>query len=245
MLTEKLMRLTVAGGSEWVMMLLLALSVVSVAIIIERGFFFRAKRRALDSVDQTLSPLILRGDAEALRRAVADGSEPVLQAAVGGYDAPGRDRSATEKIVASVLGRQRVSLERRLTFLGTLGNNAPFIGLFGTVLGIIRAFHDLSLETKGNTGAVMAGISEALVATAVGLFVAIPAVLAYNYFQRQLDRTLSITESLAQQIVAGLPLGESGGKEDRSTGESAPKRSAGSRASEPGQKGAEPAAGGA
>jgi biopolymer transport protein ExbB len=91
--------------------------------------------------------------------------------------------------------------------LGTLGNNAPFIGLFGTVLGIIRAFADLAVANKAGTntaGTVMAGISEALVATAVGLFVAIPAVLAYNIFQRLLKRVIGRSSALGNAIASGL-----------------------------------------
>ncbi len=210
MITDRLMHIVVAGGSEWVMLLLLGLSVISIAVVIERGLFLRRRRGALDRIDTALTPLIQREDAAKLRESLAREHEPVLQAAVAGYDRTPRDRSATEKIVASELGRERMRLERRLAFLGTLGNNAPFIGLFGTVLGIIRAFRDLSLESQANTSAVMAGISEALVATAVGLFVALPAVLFYNFFQRQVDRVLSLTESLAQGILAGLP--EHGGR---------------------------------
>lgn len=203
MLTTRLMHLTVAGGSEWVMVLLLALSVVSIAVMIERAFFFRRRRLRLDDVDRRLSPLLASEASIALREAISESGEPALQAAAEGAER--LDRDGAEKMVASVLTRERIRLERRLTFLGTLGNNAPFVGLFGTVLGIIRAFRDLSLDAKGGSGAVMAGISEALVATAVGLFVAIPAVIAFNTFQRQVDRTLSITEALAQAILARMP----------------------------------------
>jgi biopolymer transport protein ExbB/TolQ len=205
MLTEKLMHLTVAAGSEWVMVLLLVLSVVSIAIIVERTLFFRGRRRRLDRLDQVLSPLINNGDLKQLREALNNQDEPALQAALAGSARTDQDREAAEKIVASALTRERLRLEQRLAILGTLGNNAPFIGLFGTVLGIIRAFRDLSLETQANTSAVMAGISEALIATAIGLFVALPAVMFYNYFQKQVDRTLSITESLSLGILAGIP----------------------------------------
>jgi biopolymer transport protein ExbB len=204
MITDRLMHIVVAGGSEWVMVLLLLLSVVSIAIVVERGLYLRRRRTALDRLDTALSPLIRREEVPRMREALAREQEPVLAAAVAGFERSPRDRAATEKIVASELGRERLRLERRLAFLGTLGNNAPFIGLFGTVLGIIRAFRDLSLESQANTSAVMSGISEALVATAVGLFVALPAVLFYNYFQRQVDRVLSITEALVQGILAGL-----------------------------------------
>jgi biopolymer transport protein ExbB/TolQ len=112
-----------------------------------------------------------------------------------------------EQVIASTVARERPQYERYLSFLGTLGNNAPFIGLFGTVLGIIKAFHDL-----GNMGAkgaaiqqtVMAGISEALVATAVGLAVAIPAVVAFNVFNRQLKTLTSRTTALGHALVGSL-----------------------------------------
>lgn len=201
MLTEKLMQITIAGGSEWVMVVLLVLSVVSLSMVFERALFFRRRRRSLDDLDGQLSPLIYKNDRSAMEKVVRDAEDPTLSAAVEGSAV--HDGEAAERLVASSLGRERLRLEQRLTFLGTLGNNAPFVGLFGTVLGIIRAFRDLSLDTKGGTSAVMSGISEALVATAVGLFVAIPAVIAFNYFQKQVDRTLSITESLAQAILAG------------------------------------------
>ena len=200
MLTTKLMELTIIGGSEWVMVLLLFLSVASISVIVERALFFRKQRNQLDELDTTLSPLIMERKRDAIIAAVSSASHSVFSTATTARASQPID--AVEKILASALGRQRLRLERRLAFLGTLGNNAPFIGLFGTVLGIIRAFHDLSLEQMKGANAVMAGISEALVATAIGLFVAIPAVIAYNYFQRQADRTLSITESLAQGILA-------------------------------------------
>ncbi|MFH1129981.1 MAG: MotA/TolQ/ExbB proton channel family protein, partial [Pseudomonadota bacterium] len=154
----------------------------------------------LDELDNVLTPLINLHDHHKIRQAVQNNGDPTLVAAAI-FDNQEQTESA-ERIVASTLARQRIRLERRLTFLGTLGNNAPFIGLLGTVLGIIRAFHELSLGDKKGASAVMAGISEALVATAIGLFVAIPAVIAFNYFQRQVDRTLSTTEALAQSILA-------------------------------------------
>lgn len=88
----------------------------------------------------------------------------------------------------------KLSLEKRLGILATFGNNAPFIGLFGTVLGIIQAFHDLGRASEFGVRVVMAGISEALVATALGLFVAIPSVIAYNYFVRRVKKILLIYE---------------------------------------------------
>ncbi len=240
MLTEKLLKLTIAGGSEWVMILLILLSVLSLAIIFERLLFFRRRRRELDELDEKLTPLLGRRDElDGVRAAVNRAKDPTLETALELEDGDHDNQEAAEKLVAASLGRERLRLEKRLGFLGTLGSNAPFIGLFGTVLGIIRAFNDLSLDNKGGSSAVMAGISEALVATAIGLFVAIPAVMAFNYLQRELDHVLSTTESLAQSILAGRLI-------ERRRGEGEPRRSDERKGSEGGKgKGDEPAAAGA
>lgn len=126
---------------------------------------------------------------------------PSLQAgtaliAIGTPNAANIDRA-----VRSYLTRERTRLEQGLTVLATLGSNAPFIGLFGTVLGIIQAFGALGAH-QNNTADIMVGISEALVATAVGLFVAIPAVVAFNIFSRRLRVLLVSSESLKDLYLA-------------------------------------------
>ena len=113
--------------------------------------------------------------------------------------------------MASAKARLRTELERNLGVLGTLGNNAPFIGLFGTVLGIIKAFADLARNQAGGAGAVMSGISEALVATGVGLMVAIPAVIAFNFFQGKVRKAMARVDTVAHLLLAGLPAGAAAG----------------------------------
>lgn len=90
----------------------------------------------------------------------------------------------------------KLVLEQRLGILATMGNNAPFIGLFGTVLGVIQAFHTLGVNSKLGVEPIMQGISEALIATAAGLFVAIPCVIAYNYFVRRMKVVLTKKEAI-------------------------------------------------
>ena len=103
---------------------------------------------------------------------------------------------------------QRIQYERGLAYLGTLGSNAPFIGLFGTVMGIVRAFHDLARSSAAlGTQAVMAGIAEALVATAVGLLVAIPAVATYNVLMRHVETALASAGTLGHRILAHVKAG--------------------------------------
>ncbi|HUB07007.1 MAG TPA: MotA/TolQ/ExbB proton channel family protein, partial [Myxococcales bacterium] len=117
--------------------------------------------------------------------------------------------ASAEKAMAGATALERIKLERGLMFLGTLGNNAPFVGLLGTVIGVIEAFDSLGKPSGGvpqavGTQGIMAGISEALVATAVGLFVAIPAVAAFNWFQRRIQSILASTDALSNLLLAHL-----------------------------------------
>ena len=102
--------------------------------------------------------------------------------------------------------RSSDGLERWLAYFGTLGNNAPFIGLFGTVIGVIAAFEALGQHGAAQVASqlVMASIAEALVATAVGILVALPAVVAFNYFQRRVASLLTGTEVLSNLVLAYL-----------------------------------------
>jgi len=108
-----------------------------------------------------------------------------------------------DREVKSYLSLQRMRLEQGLTVLATLGSNAPFIGLFGTVLGIIQAFGALASH-QNNASDIMVGISEALIATAVGLFVAIPAVVAFNAFSRQLRVLVVKSEALKDLYISRI-----------------------------------------
>lgn len=189
-------------GAEWVMWLLVGLSVVSVSIMFERWRFFR--RYAYDPalIGQRIVPFVRARDFDGARKVLAE--TPGMEATVlsEGFLVFERGPAAVEEAMAGATARERPELDKRLWFLGTLGNNAPFIGLFGTVLGIIVAFQKLSESDKESSKMVMQGISEALVATAVGILVAIPAVVAYNMLQRSVKRILSHTDALCHVLLA-------------------------------------------
>ena len=210
MIVARLLAFTLRVGAAWVMWLLIGLSVLSVMVMLDRWLYF-GKRRMSRRFPELLR-LCQQGELPlAARLAEGDAMEAEVVRVAASVSANGQE--AVEKAVASTIDRRRLEYEQWLFVLGTLGNNAPFIGLFGTVLGIIRAFADLASNTSragGNPSAVMAGISEALVATAVGLFVAIPAVLAFNIFQRLLKRVVGRSNSLGNAIVAGLHVARPG-----------------------------------
>jgi biopolymer transport protein ExbB len=199
-------------GAEWVLWLLVGLSVISVGIMFERWRFFRKRSYDPTVISARIVPLVRAGDLEGARRALAQ--TPGMEAAVltEGLSMFERGPAAVEEAMASAMSRERPALEKHLGFLGTLGNNAPFIGLFGTVLGIIVAFERLSEAQRESAKLVMQGISEALVATAVGILVAIPAVIAYNSFQRRVKRVVAHTDSLSHSLLAEAKVEPKGGR---------------------------------
>lgn len=200
-IVEKLLGLTLIG-TEWVLWLLVGLSVLSIAIIIERLLFFMRTRIDFQTFLQQLTKTIIDNDFDAAMRLCK--AVPALEAQVivkGLEQKPRGEQAMRESMEAYLIGERQV-LDRGLVILGTLGNNAPFIGLFGTVVGIIIAFHALAANTAGGPAVVMAGISEALVATAVGLLVAIPAVIAFNFFNRLIKRRYANAEAVMKLLLS-------------------------------------------
>ncbi|MDB4971300.1 MAG: MotA/TolQ/ExbB proton channel family protein [Myxococcales bacterium] len=204
MLDQSLVAMSLMGA-HWVLQLLVVLSTASLGIMIERAIFYARHRSDARALSAQLVQLVEDGDLDEARAQFDVGRGMESRVLADGLAALGHGVSVGA-VMESELARQRALYEKRLMFLGTLGNNAPFIGLFGTVLGIIRAFHDLSLNDPSKAGAgaqaVMAGISEALVATAVGLAVALPAVVAFNYFKSLVKGSVARTESLSKLLVA-------------------------------------------
>lgn len=199
--------------ASWVMWILLVLSVVDLVIIGERSLFlFRIRDhvgKLSDDLDKRLREGKVREALEGLEKS------PSAEAAVvvAGLRHADLGPAAAEKAMIGGAALQRVRLERGLAVLGTVGNNAPFLGLLGTVIGVIEAFEILGRPQAAATAAaasalapqaIMSSIAEALIATAVGLFVAIPAVAAYNYFQRRIQGIAANTEALSNVLLAHL-----------------------------------------
>jgi biopolymer transport protein ExbB/TolQ len=201
-LQERLLEVFLYLGSEWILWILLALSVLSIAIAIERLIHFARATENVDQLRADVDAKINSGGLAELRSDLAARRSHVAHVLVRGIDALERGPAAVEEVLTGATQLERLKMERGLAFLGTLGNNAPYIGLFGTVLGIIRAFRDLSTNTIEGSAAVMAGIAEALVATAVGLLVALPAVAVYNAFQRKIRTQLVTAEAIARSLIA-------------------------------------------
>jgi len=190
--------------AEWVLWLLMLLSVLSVAVMVERAVFYLRHSIDVTSIRQQLSDLLNKGDysnAVSLLKKYDSLETNVVLFGLRDY-LMGPD--AVEDLLTGAMSKEKQRYERLLALLATIGNNAPFIGLFGTVLGIIRAFKDLAGNMAEASDRVMFGISEALIATAVGLLVAIPAVIAYNIFKGTVKKRIANTELLARTLLAQL-----------------------------------------
>lgn len=210
---DALQQLFLRAGAGWVLWLLGLLSLVSVALTVERWLVLRARGGDLRALAGRVAVLLQAGDRDGALRLLAASPSVAAAIAAAGLRLAGRGPKAAEYAMQSALALERGQLERGLIFLGTLGNNAPFVGLLGTVIGVIAAFEELGHAAPGHGGgtgaasqvasnAVMSSIAEALVATAVGLLVALPAVAAYNAFQRKITALCQGSEALTNLVLA-------------------------------------------
>jgi biopolymer transport protein ExbB len=202
MLTERLFGLA-QGGAEAILWLLIVLSVISIGLILERFLTLRQVTSRSQRIKARMKDALQSNNLDDLEEISKDRDSLEGRAlAYGLRHVKETGTSGLQEIFNSFALLERPSLERSLNFLATIGSNAPFIGLLGTVLGIMKAFRDLSQNASTGNEAVMLGIAEALVATAVGLVVAIPAVIAYNTFARQVKSSLQSLETVRELCVA-------------------------------------------
>lgn len=204
-LSDKFLELS-AVGSEWILWILVGLSVLSVAVMIERMIFYLGVQGRDHALIPTLHAALSDRDVAKAKSVLRESRGPGARIAAQMLESCERGAASMAAMMAALRPGEKLRLERNLNFLGTVGSNAPFIGLLGTVLGIIETFR--AIERAGVAGsaeysnAVMAGIYEALVATAVGLLVAIPAVIAFNYFQRRVKGLLGEADALTNMVLS-------------------------------------------
>ena len=202
--------------ASWVMWLLIALFAVALVIIVERALLFAALKENIRTLTFDLEGLLrARSYPLAAERMTAQ-RKPASAVVAVGLRYADLGAAAAEKAMEGAVGLEKLRLERGLAYVGTLGNNAPFVGLLGTVIGIIEAFEALghadASQMSAGAGlapqAIMSGIAEALVSTAVGLFIALPSVAAFNYFQRCIQGMLTNVRALSSVLLAHLAAAE-------------------------------------
>lgn len=185
-------------AEKLILLVLMGLSVWSVAIIIDRRKQLRAEK--LVPV-QKIRDLVLVRDFSSAKSLCQEAPSLIANSFYQGL-LDLRDSEKVERAILSQYQLEKLNLEKGLAVLATLGANAPFVGLLGTVLGIIRAF--AYLGSQAGSSSVMSGVSQALYATAMGLFVAIPAVVAFNVFSKQIKDLTVQLESLKDLLISKM-----------------------------------------
>lgn len=188
------------------MAVILIASVVALAVAIERIVALWGLGSKTRALGETIAKHVLRGDVAAARLAAERSQLLVSDLFITGFE---RAAKTTGDALGAAVDRERqqltLKLKSKLWILGTIGAVTPFVGLFGTVAGIMRSFKDLGIDVDaggtGGSAAVMTGISEALVATAAGILVAVEAVVLYNYFQSRLARLSVELKLIAEEFV--------------------------------------------
>ncbi|MBF0484634.1 MAG: MotA/TolQ/ExbB proton channel family protein [Candidatus Omnitrophica bacterium] len=193
-------QLLAAGG--FTLYILGICSIISLAIIIERFIIYRMRSR-VNRVDfmAKLSKEIETGNIKNALLLCKAANTPFADVAASGLNMHGHSEEIISNTMERAVTIEMINLEKFTGVVGTIGSTAVYIGLFGTVLGIIRAFKDISLTGSGGINVVINGISEALVCTAAGLCVAVPAVIAYNYFVRKVDIFITDMELCASETT--------------------------------------------
>lgn len=202
-LTDLLHYLRIGGVTLGV---LLGCSVLALIVAVERILALWNVSASARELSETVSKHLLRGDTSAARTAAERSESVTAELFVAGFE---RSTRTTGAALQTAVDRERAQvglrMKRNLWVLGTIGATAPFVGLFGTVVGIMRAFKDLGVDVQaggsGGSAAVMTGISEALIVTAVGIFVAVEAVVLYNYFQARLSRVNVEIRLMAEEFI--------------------------------------------
>lgn len=193
-------------ASAWpVMSLLLVCSVFSLAVILERWVTLRRWQFDREELLGQLRKMLAERRREQALVYCRGLKRPIGVILATLMDPPALDRSAgrehLDRLGLRLIRTEGAKMLRYVTSLGTIGSVSPFIGLFGTVVGIIHAFRAISENAGGGPGVVASGIAEALITTALGLFVAIPAVVAYNSFIRKIDRVTEDMELCVEEII--------------------------------------------
>jgi len=196
----KILQIIESGG--FTMYILLFCSVLSVTVIVERIMYYR--RRSKAQRQEFMTRIIKATEEVDFNRALdvcRNTDTPFSSVVYAGINLHGHN----EKVISSAMEREiaieTTRLERYTSIVGTIGSTAVYIGLFGTVLGIMRAFRDISISGTSGMNVVVSGISEALVCTASGLCVAVPAIIAYNYFVKRIDSFVTDMELCASQVI--------------------------------------------
>ncbi len=191
-------------GASWVLWLLVALSVLSIGIMIDRALWLRGRDTDIERLARELRGALERKEVDRFIDKYKDDPAVPVRVVLRGLEERTRGAESAAEAMHGERLFWRKQADKHMIVLGTLGNNVPFVGLFGTVLGVISAFEHLRVNTAAAQDKTLDLIAEALTATAFGLLVAIPAVIAFNYFTRRIRVLMTGADECAHALLASL-----------------------------------------
>jgi biopolymer transport protein ExbB/TolQ len=191
-------------GANWVLWLLILMSVISVGVMIDRALWLRRRDTDTERFVRELKGAFDRDEIDRLQTKYMDDPAIPIQVGLRGMAARAQGAEAAAEAMHGERARWRRAADRNLIVLGTLGNNVPFVGLFGTVLGVINAFQHLAMKSANAEQETLSNIAEALSATAIGLLVAIPAVIAFNFFSRRVRVIMGGADEVAHAVLSQI-----------------------------------------
>ncbi|MCB1841625.1 MAG: MotA/TolQ/ExbB proton channel family protein [Halioglobus sp.] len=197
-----MLELLVAGG--WLMVLIVMSSVIVLAICIERLYTLNPRKIAPPHLLATVWKQLKRGELDAARLRILRESSPLGRILAAGLNNAYHGRDVMKESIQEAAGHVVHDLERYLNTLGTIAAVAPLLGLLGTVVGMIKVFAEIMAQGTGNASALAGGISEALITTAAGLTVAIPALVMHRYFTGRIDAIVVELEQETIKLVDAL-----------------------------------------
>jgi len=198
-----------AISSSPIFLFIVGCSIVMLGIAVERFYYYWKRRGNPDETLEKVLRMIRGGDLKEAAWECENSIHPIGNVAIHALQNGGKEPDNAEERIQIALSQQKMLLERNLGILGTLAAIAPLIGLLGTVWGIMRAFSDMAITGSAAPSVVASGVAEALVTTAAGLIVAVPALMFYNYFSRRMNVILTVAENHARSIRMAVVESES------------------------------------
>jgi biopolymer transport protein ExbB len=218
-----------------IFLVLVGCSVVTLAVACERIHYFWKRRADADGLLRQVCAAFRLGQIERAETQCHTSPHPFGDVAARLLEAPDADANSSEERIQIALSEQKLLFEKNLGLLGTMAAVAPLIGLLGTVVGIMRAFGDMARIGSASPSVVAAGVAEALITTAAGLIVAVPAVMLFNHLNRRMNACLTVTENHARALRVTMREasddtssgpGSGAGRPDRAAPAAAPARTA-------------------
>ncbi|MBN1384185.1 MAG: MotA/TolQ/ExbB proton channel family protein [Elusimicrobia bacterium] len=191
---------------SFAMWLLLVISIVGLTFAIERIRYFMKNRKDIREFCERIKEMIAKGQFREIIDICRKEPAPVSRMIENGLQDPKMDTTIIYELMSNVINREKVHMENNVGTIGTISHIAPLIGLFGTVAGIIKSFYSIALTGSGGSDVIAMGVAEALVTTATGILIAVPAVILYNYFVRKISVIVQALSIVRDEIITELKI---------------------------------------